>query len=390
MVNRKNFREKLFSIRNLAATSSSDIIGNVLSAIFWLYIASTLDVDKFGEIQYYIGIASMGAAFSLIGTQTVITVYTAKNIKLQSTLSLLSFVGGFISSLVIVLLFYRIDASLAVIGYIINSISLGYILGNKQFVLYFKYAVLQRVLLLVLGIGFYFLFGGEGIIFAIALSFISYVRVMVKIFQNVRIDFKLLRPHFGFIANNYTMYATNIFGSQIDRILIVPLLGYVVLGNYTLAIQLISVFSVIPTILLKYLLQHDATNVENYKIKKYSIIFSVGIVGMMIIGAPVIIPEFFPKYEHVVEITQIMSLTVLLGTIGSIYSSKFFGKEISKFNFAATACGAVAMILGIIILGSAYGVTGVAISFVLSSATICLCLGICDKFFYKKFTSNKL
>ena len=108
MVNRKNFREKLFSIRNLAATSSSDIIGNVLSAIFWLYIASTLDVDKFGEIQYYIGIASMGAAFSLIGTQTVITVYTAKNIKLQSTLSLLSFVGGFISSLVIVLLFYRI------------------------------------------------------------------------------------------------------------------------------------------------------------------------------------------------------------------------------------------------------------------------------------------
>ena len=51
MVNRKNFREKLFSIRNLAATSSSDIIGNVLSAIFWLYIASTLDVDKFGEIQ---------------------------------------------------------------------------------------------------------------------------------------------------------------------------------------------------------------------------------------------------------------------------------------------------------------------------------------------------
>ena len=110
----------------------------------------------------------------------------------------------------------------------------------------------------------------------------------------------------------------------------------------------------------------------------------------MIIGAPVIIPEFFPKYEHVVEITQIMSLTVLLGTIGSIYSSKFFGKEISKFNFAATVCGAVSMILGIIILGSAYGVTGVAISFVLSSATICLCLGICDKFFYKKFTSNKL
>ena len=147
MVNRKNFREKLFSIRNLAATSSSDIIGNVLSAIFWLYIASTLDVDKFGEIQYYIGIASMGAAFSLIGTQTVITVYTAKNIKLQSTLSLLSFVGGFISSLVIVLLFYRIDASLAVIGYIINSISLGYILGNKQFVLYFKYAVLQLSLI---------------------------------------------------------------------------------------------------------------------------------------------------------------------------------------------------------------------------------------------------
>ena len=108
----KNIKNKILSLKNLTLTSSSDIVGNILSAIFWLYIASSLDVGKFGEIQYFIGIASMGSAFALIGTQTVMIVYTAKNIKLQSTLSLFSFVGGFISSLVIVILFFRIDAAL--------------------------------------------------------------------------------------------------------------------------------------------------------------------------------------------------------------------------------------------------------------------------------------
>mgnify|MGYP001410186110 CR=1 FL=1 len=384
MVDQKKIKNKLYSLKNLAATSASDILGTALSAAFWLYIATQLDVEKFGEIQYFIGIASLGSAFALIGTQTVITVYTAKNVKLQSTLSFMSFIAGFVSSLVIILIFFRIDASLAVIAYIINSISLGYLLGRKEFVSYFKFAIIQRVLLLVLGIGFYFIFGGDGIIFAIALSFVSYSFIIYKIFKETKINFKLLKPHFSFITNNYAMYATNIFGSQIDKLLVAPILGFVVLGNYALAIQLISILAFVPAILFKYLLPHDSTNVENHKIKKYAVLFSIGIFFLMVFLAPLVIPYFFPKYENVIEITQIMSITIVIGTITSIYSSKFFGKEISRYNFIATICGASTSIIGVLILGQLYGIYGVAIAFVLSSVSICLCLAICDKIYYKK------
>ena len=131
---------------------------------------------------------------------------------------------------------------------------------------------------------------------------------------------------------------------------VAPILGFVVLGNYALAIQLISVLAFVPAILFKYLLPHDSTNVENHKIKKYAVLFSIGIFFLMVFLAPLVIPYFFPKYENVIEITQIMSITIVVGTITSIYSSKFFGKEISRYNFITTICGASTSIIGVLIL----------------------------------------
>ena len=88
--------------------------------------------------------------------------------------------------------------------------------------------------------------------------------------------------------------------------------------------------------------------------------------------------------EDVIEITQIMSITIVVSTITSIYSSKFFGKEISRYNFIATICGASTSVIGVLILGQIYGIYGVAVAFVLSNVSICLCLTVCDKIYYKK------
>ena len=74
-----------------------------------------------------------------------------------------------------------------------------------------------------------------------------------------------------------------------------------------------------------------------------------------------------------------MSITIVAGTINAIYSSKFFGAEISKYNFIAVICATVTIIVGIIILGPIYGIYGISIAFVLSSIAHCSCLVICDK-----------
>ena len=91
-------------INNLLSLIIANTSGSGITAVFWFIIAALLVPSEYGQIQYFISIAGLGYVISLIGTQTVITVYTAKKIQLQSTLILLSLVVGTISGIVILFL----------------------------------------------------------------------------------------------------------------------------------------------------------------------------------------------------------------------------------------------------------------------------------------------
>ena len=58
--NWSNIRKKLSALKGLALIGSADIIGNAVSSIFWLVVASLLLVEEYGEISYFIAIASLG------------------------------------------------------------------------------------------------------------------------------------------------------------------------------------------------------------------------------------------------------------------------------------------------------------------------------------------
>ena len=88
--------------------------------------------------------------------------------------SVFSLIVGIIVSTIIAILFSRIELGLLIIGYIINDVSIGYILGRKKFAEYSKNILLQRSLTFVLGILFYFIFGPEGIIYALGLSYMHF------------------------------------------------------------------------------------------------------------------------------------------------------------------------------------------------------------------------
>ena len=81
-----NIKEKIIGQQNLASIGLANLIGSGLAAIFWFYLASVINPENYGEIHYFLGIAGMAQMISLVTTPNVITVYTAKNIKIQSTL----------------------------------------------------------------------------------------------------------------------------------------------------------------------------------------------------------------------------------------------------------------------------------------------------------------
>ena len=358
---------KTDSIKSISQIGISDIIGSGITAFFWFYLATILDVEAYGELHYFIAIAGFAYIISMVGTRDVVTVYVSKKIKITPILFLLSLSAGTVTAVVILGFFYRIDVAFLALAFIINDLAMGYILGKKLFNSYAKYIITQKTLTLALGLGFFYIFGVEGIIFALALSYIHFTIVIFRGFRESKTDFSLLSPRSRFIITNYSLSLFGGLRSNLDKIIIVPILGLTILGNYALALQIWAVLILLSNIIFKYILTHDASGNPNKKLKLFTFFSSIVIAIFGITILPLIIPEFFPKYTGTVDAIQIMSICVIPATVGQIYSSKLLGLEKSKTLIISRIISVTSFLTAILFLGLTYGIIGVAVAFVLSS-----------------------
>ena len=286
--------------------SYGEIIGLGFSSIFWLWLAREISPEDYGEIHFFIGIVSMVGYIVTLGTSETITVFTAKKIPLQSTLFLISLITGGIGCIVLSIIFNRIDISILLFGYIINFLVIGELLGNQKFNTYSKFILLQKILTLTLGVSFYLIFKEEGIIFAIAITYLPLLSKFYQIFKREKVDFTLLRQKFEFIITNYSMKVTGGISGHIDAVIIAPILGMVVFGNYSLSLVIINMMMMGPNLIFKYLLPKESIGEKNKGVKKWSIILISIIAISAIFVLPQIIPVIFPKFVEVLNIIQII------------------------------------------------------------------------------------
>ena len=359
-------------IKDIAAVSIGDTFGSVMSAIFWFYLASQIDPSSYGEIFWFLGIAGIFSTIALFGTVSTITVYTAKKIQIQSTLNFISLSASVILSLIVIVLFpsfYTIDIGIILIAYVINTLAIGDLLGRKQYTGYSKYSLVQKGLTLGLGFLFFHLFGYEAIIFALACSYMFYIKRIYSIFREIKIDFGLIKQRIGFITNNYLTFILTgaVGGGQVDKIIVAPLLGFAILGNYSLALQVINMMMIFPSIFYKYLLPQESSGVKNKKPKIIVIIFSISISVLGIFIAPTLIENFFPKFIEAVDAIKIMSLVVIPVSIALILEAEFLGNERSKIVIIGAGISLVFLSIGMIVLGSWFGIIGVAWSLVIAT-----------------------
>ena len=370
--------KKTNSLKSISLIGSSDIIGAGIAALFWFYLATLLDVEAYGELHYFIAIAGFAYIISMVGTRDVVTVYVSKKIKITPTLFLLSLSAGTVAAVVILGFFYRIDVAFLVLAFIINDLAVGYILGKKLFKSFAKYIITQKTLTLALGLGFFYIFGVEGIIFALALSYIHFAIFIFRGFREEKIDSSLLASRSRFIITNYSLNLFGSFRNHLDKIIIAPVLGLTLLGNYALALQFWAILILFSNIIFRYILTHDASGNPNKKLKLFTFLSSIVIAIFGITILPLIIPEFFPKYTGTVIAIQIMSICVIPATIGQIYTSKLLGAEKSRTLIFARTISASSFLIAMLSLGLTYGITGVAAAFVLSSTLQAAYLAIDD------------
>ena len=362
-----NFKEKIFGHKDLMSIGTANLFGSGISAIFWFSLASLINPEEYGQIHYFLAIAGMAQLLSLISTTNALQVYVAKNIKIHSTLFFISIIAGIVSSLVVFLFFSRTDTSLLVLGYIIFELSNGFLLGKKLFSNYAKFFLTQKILTVIFGFGLYFTFGVDGIIFGLVLSYVPYIWILVNEFRNTRIDFSLLKPRKGFLINNYGINISSAVGGQMDKLIIAPILGLELLGNYSLAMQFFVILLLLPTTVFKYLLTQDSSGKNTKNLKKNTIFASIGLAVFGIVVLPMIIPVLFPNYIDTVIAIQIISVAIIPSTIGIFYDSKLLSIEKSKFLVIGKGIGLFTMISGFVILGPIYGIIGLAVTLVISS-----------------------
>jgi len=377
----KNISSKF---RDLSLYSVGTLVTNGIGGIFWLYMASLLGTEGYGEISYLISIAIMAGTISLAGMSNLLIVYGAKNIKIQSTIFLIGLISsGITASIVFFVINNDITISLYIIGYVIFTLVTAELIGQKLFSKYSKIIIIQKIMLVVFSIVLYHIIGLQGIMLGIAISFLLFIILMFKTFRKIKINFPILKSRYKFSINSFLLDISNAFNGSLDKIIIAPILGFSLLGNYQLGLQFIGLLYLIPGMLFSYALSHDASGNSTKLVKKMIIGISILFSVLSIILSPILLPILFPQFTEAIVVIQIMSVSIVPSAIASTYISKYLGSENSKIVIIGSAFYLSAQIISIIILGYMYGLNGVALSVVISAIVHVVYFIIIDKVYYK-------
>jgi len=370
-----NLKNKLFAHKGLALIGSTDIIAGAISAVFWLVVASLLLVEEYGEISYFIAIASLGLC-CVVGSPETLMVFSTKHQKIIPTILVLTLIFAVLASLIAFIIVQRFEIIFLIFSFIVLEVSITLLLGKKLYSKYSKFMLTQKILQFAIGIGLSFSLGVNGVLIGIALANFVLIPIFYKELRRYKIDFSLLKPKKEFIINNQMIYLISVFRRDIDKIVIVPLLGFTVLGNFALTLQFFTIMMVLSSISYKYLLPKDVSGEKNAKLKKILILVSVLIALSGFFFSPYFIENFFTKFTESIIPIQIASFSVIPSTISVILFAKILALEKSRFLIIANSVQLCVILIGTIFLGILYGIIGVTIAFVLGNTIHAITLAI--------------
>ena len=373
VLNWKNIRNSP-RIKNISILSLSTITGNAISGLFWLYLAGLMGEENYGELGYLIAIAGITSNVVLIGGVWTMTVYTAKKVDVQPVLYLISIISSGISAFILYFIFQNAGLSIFVIGFVIFNLTLAEVNGRKLYTDYSKFFILQKIFFVLISLGLFQFIGPEGILIGYGLSYIPFFKRMYISLRTNNFNFKFLKEKSGFIANNYALDMVGTVGGQIDKLMIVPLFGFGLLGNYYLGLQVVSMLGIIPGVIFTYILPQDASGSSTKKLRMLTILSSVILAILGVFLAPIVVPMIFPEYKESISLIPILSISIIPSTISSMYTSKFLGKEKSSYVVIGYIISTIVLVLGILILTEIFQVVGLAIAYVLSASVLAIFL----------------
>ena len=358
--------KQIKGLRSISQIGVATTAGNAIAAFFWIYMADLMGQEDYGELGYLLSIAGIASTISIVGGQWTMSVYTAKGVRIESSLYFISIITSTVSAIVLYFLFENVGMSVYVIGVVIFNWVVAEILGKKRYKTYSKIFFLQKIILVILAILLYYILGAEGVLLAYGISYLVFTSRIINSLRNHEFNFGLLRQRFKFWMFNYIIQLSNSARAQIDILLIGPLFGFALVGNYFLGLQVLGLFLILPLIIFKYTLPQDSSGSSTKQIKIITVVTSIGFALLGIFVAPEVIPLVLPEYTDTVELIPLLSLAIIPRTITTMLMSGFLGKENNMHLLVGNLIAFSIVVLGILYLPEYFDIVGLAIAYVLS------------------------
>jgi O-antigen/teichoic acid export membrane protein len=355
--------------RDLLFVTAGNTTGALVSAIFWLFIASLLSVHDYGLVNYYLSLSLLLSVLSLLGLNTTVITFLAKgNNRLQFQANQLVLISNCLAIIPLVILIKHIPAGLLILGISFYTMSWAEILGKKEYRKYAIVVIVQRSLQVILSLLLYYFIGLDGLILGFASSTLLLSYNFFKSLKQAKpLQFNELAHKSSFIIDNYFQAISNTVILYMDKILIAPLFGFGVLGLYQISFQFLLFLSVIPLSLFHFLLPREAAQLHTKKFVVIGLITAVVSSIVFFIAIPTIIGLFFPHFTEAIQASQIMIFSIIPMTFNSVLISKLFGREKSRPVLLTTAIYIFVLLLLMTQLGHILGLLGLAISVIISS-----------------------
>ena len=363
-----NNLKKNRSINAITTIGFGNIVGSSLSSIFWIFIAGVLGTESYGQLSYFLAIIGIFSVVSMFGGQYTMQVYTSKRIKIESSLYLISIFSGLSMAIILFLIFQDVGVSISLIGITMLNFFYSELIGKKLFSQYSLLYIVQKILFVSLSLILYYLIGFEGILIGYGLSHFLFIKHIIKILVSNKFNSKLMSSKKKVIFFNYITELTGTARNNVDKILIVPFFGLSLLGNYFLAMQILSLMYILPGIVLKYTIGEDSRGISTLKIKSITVLISVAIAFLGVFVGPKFLPIFFPQFVDAIELLPIISLAVIPRTISLMIMSKLLATEKNIHVTIGNLITFLLLVIGIILSFQFYEEIGMAYSYLLATS----------------------
>ena len=356
-------------IKDLLTVGTSQFISQIIFGLFWLYLATILSKNEYGELGFLMSIANLAAVVSVLGLGGTIVVYEVKKENIFPASFLIVLNVAFLTAIITFLLYQNFSVSILGIGLAMYAFLISGLSSQKKYGLLSKYRIIRALVSIILAIILYQYIGIIGIIFGYFFPTLFILREIPIIWKRRKIEFSALRKKIKFTGFYFVNRLSTVFFMWGDKAIIGAIFGFSFLGDYHFAGQYLLLLAGIPRSVSVYLLPMESEGLENKKIK----IFSVSVAIIIAIASIFLIPHgidfFVPEFHEAIVPAQILSIAIIPLTITSIQNTQFFGKENSKQVLVGSILQSGLYIVLIIVLGTLLGLAGIAIG-LLVAATV--------------------